>query len=141
MYAQFVIFLPSFNQSEYINHYVINCIIKFIMSHKHNITSKETQEYMEFDIYLLSLEDNNLLDYNQHQLMKREPNLVTVPNLVFLAPTMKGLRSPFLMCKNILARNHMALMHNQPLLCTSISAHYSAGQHYSSISGQSAHHC
>ena len=40
--------LPSFNQSEYIGHYVIIFIIKFIMSHKHSITSKETQGDMEF---------------------------------------------------------------------------------------------
>ena len=45
------------------------------------------------------MEDYNLLDYNQHQLMKREPTLVTRPILVLLAPTKKGLRSPILNCK------------------------------------------
>ena len=40
--------LPYFIQSEYINHYVINYVIKLIMIHKNNITSKETQKYMEF---------------------------------------------------------------------------------------------
>ena len=53
--------------------------------------------------------------------------------MVFLSPTKQGLRSPILKCKILLARNHMALLHNQPLLCTSISAHHFAGQ--------SAHHC
>ena len=48
---------------------------KSIMSHKQNITSKETQEYLEFDLYLLYMEDNNLLDYYQHQLIRREPTL------------------------------------------------------------------
>ena len=62
------------------------------------------------------MEDKNLLDYNKHQLMKRAPNLITGPNLVFLASTKKGLRSPVLKCKILLARNHMALLHNQPLL-------------------------
>ena len=38
------------------------------------------------------MEDNNILDYNKHQLMKRAPTLITGPNLVFLAPTKKGLR-------------------------------------------------
>ena len=33
----------------------------------------------------------------------------------------------------------MAMLHNQPLLCTSISAHHFASQHYSSISGQFVH--
>ena len=45
------------------------------------------------------MEDNNILNYNQHQLMKREPTLITGTNLVFLAPTKKGLRSPILKCK------------------------------------------
>ena len=50
------------------------------------------------------MEDYNLLDYNKHQLMKREPTLVTRPNLVFLSPTKKGLRSPVLKCKILVAR-------------------------------------
>ena len=73
--------------------------------------------------------------------MKRAPTLIIGPNLVFLAPTKKGLSSPIIKCKILLASNHMALLHNQPLLCTSISSHHFAGQHCSSISGQSAHHC
>ena len=49
------------------------------------------------------MEDYNLLDYNQHQLMKIAPTLVTEFDLVFLAPTKKGLRSPILKCKILLA--------------------------------------
>ena len=49
------------------------------------------------------MEDYNLLDYNQHQLMKRAPTLVRGPDLVFLAPTKKGLRSTILKCKTLLA--------------------------------------
>ena len=77
---QFINFLPSFNQSEYINHYVINCIIKFIMSHKHNITSKEIEEYMKFgslfivhgrqQYYLLELaptDENSTKSHNRTQ--------------------------------------------------------------------------
>ena len=73
------------------------------------------------------MEDNNLLDYNQHQLMKIAPTLIIGPSLVFLAPNNKGLRSPILKCKIILASNHNDLLHNQPMLCTSIFAHHSAG--------------
>ena len=40
------------------------------------------------------MEDFKLRDYNQHQLMKRAWTLITGPNLVFLAPTKKGLRNP-----------------------------------------------
>ena len=36
------------------------------------------------------MEYYSLLDYNQHQLMKRSPNLVTGPSLVFLDPNKKG---------------------------------------------------
>ena len=90
MSEKFINFLPYFNQSEHINNYVINCIIKFIMIHKHTITSKGTQEYMDFYLYLLYMEDKNILDYNHHQLMKRAPTLITEPSLVFLAPTKKG---------------------------------------------------
>ena len=93
-----------------------------------------------FDLYLLYMEENNLLDYNHLQQMKRAPTLITRPILVFLAPTKNGLRIPILKCNIRLARNHMAPLHNQPLLCTSISAHHSTGQHCSSISGQSTHH-
>ena len=64
------------------------------------------------------MEDNNLLDYNQHQLMKRSPTLITGPSMVFLAPAKKGFRIPILKCKILLASNHMALLHNQPLLIT-----------------------
>ena len=53
------------------------------------------------------MEDYNILDYNQHQLMKRAPNLITRPDLVFLAPTKKGLRNPILKCKILLASNHI----------------------------------
>ena len=49
------------------------------------------------------MEDYNLLDYNQHQLMKIAPTLVIEPNLVFLAPTKKGLRNPILKYKTQLA--------------------------------------
>ena len=79
------------------------------------------------------MEDNNLLNYNQRQLMKRAPTLITGPSLVFLAPTKKGLRSPILKCKILLASNHMALLHNQPLLCTSISTHQFALQYFANI--------
>ena len=54
------------------------------------------------------MEDNNLLDYNHHQLMKRAQTLITGPNVVFLAPTNKGLRSPILKCKILLAGNQIA---------------------------------
>ena len=76
-----------------------------------------------FDLYLLYMEDNNILDYNQHQLMKGAPSLIIGPNPVSLALTRKGLRNPILKCKIILARNHMDLLHNQPLICTSISSY------------------
>ena len=84
------------------------------------------------------MEDFNLRDYNQHQLMKRAPTLITGPNLVFLAPTRKGLRSLVPKWKILLASNNMALLHNQPLLFTSISSHHCcssqlliiASQHY-----------
>ena len=49
------------------------------------------------------MEDYNLLDYNQHQLIKRAPTLITRPGVVFLAPTKKGLRSPILKCQTQLA--------------------------------------
>ena len=49
------------------------------------------------------MEDYNLLDYNQHQTMKIAPTLRTESNLVFLAPTKKGLRSLILKCKILLA--------------------------------------
>ena len=49
------------------------------------------------------MEDYNVLDDNQRQLMKRAPTLVTGPNLVFLAPTKKGLRNPIIKCKIQLA--------------------------------------
>ena len=49
------------------------------------------------------MKDYNILNYNQHQLIERAATLVTGPNLVFLAPTKKGLRSPILKCKIILA--------------------------------------
>ena len=111
------------------------------MSHNHNITSKETQEYMEFWYLFIVHGKNNILDYNQHQLMKRAPTLITGPNLVFLAPIEKGLRIPILKCKIILVRNHMALLQNQPMICTSIYSHHSVDQHCSSMSGQSAHPC
>ena len=35
------------------------------------------------------MEYYNPLDYNQRQLMKRAPTIVTGPSLVFLAPTKK----------------------------------------------------
>ena len=83
--------------------------------------------------------------------MKRAPTLITRPNLVFLSPTKKVLRSPILKCKIILVSNHMALLQNQPLLCTSISAHHCcstlvliiAAQHYcsSQLLISAAHHC
>ena len=76
------------------------------------------------------MEDNNILDYNQHQLMKRAPTLIAGPSLVFLDPTKKDLMSPILKCKILLARNHMALLQNQPLLCTSISLLNTAAQNY-----------
>ena len=85
------------------------------------------------------MEYYNILDYNKHQLMKRAPNLIIGPNLVFLAPTKKVLRSPILKCKIILASNHNDLLHNQPMLCISISAHQSTGQHWSLIFGQYSH--
>ena len=94
---------------------------------------------MEFELYLLYMEDKNLLNYNQHQMMKRAPNLITGPSLVFLTPTKKGLRSPILKCKIILASNHNDLLHNQPMLCISISTHQSTGQHCSLIFGQYSH--
>ena len=62
------------------------------------------------------MEDYDLLNYNQHQLMKRAPTPITGPNLVFLAPTKKGLRSLILKFKTLLAMNHIALLLNQPLL-------------------------
>ena len=75
------------------------------------------------------MEDKNLLDYNQHQLMKRASTLITRPNLVFLALANNGLRSPILKCNIILTGNHMALLQKQSLLHTSISVHHSAGQY------------
>ena len=64
---------------------------------------KRQKNIWNFDLYLLYIEDNNLLDYNQHQLMKRAPTLITRPNLVFLAPTKKWLRNTILKCKILLA--------------------------------------
>ena len=58
------------------------------------------------------MEDNNLLDYNQYQLMKRAPTLITGPDLVFLVPTKKGLRSPILKFKILLAINHIFMLLN-----------------------------
>ena len=65
------------------------------------------------------MEDYNLLDYNQHQLVKRAPSLLTGPNMFFLAPTKKGLRSPILKCKILLASisSHVPLYFD---LCWSI---------------------
>ena len=71
---------------------------------------KRHKNIWNFDLYLLYMEDNNLLDYNQHQLMKIAPTLITGPNLVFLAPTKKGLSIPILKCKILLTSNHMALL-------------------------------
>ena len=44
------------------------------------------------------MEDYNLLDYNQHQFIKRAPTLV-----IFKSPTKKCLRIPILKFKIILA--------------------------------------
>ena len=80
------------------------------------------------------MEDYNLLYYNQHQLMKRAPTLVTGPSLVFLAPTKKGLRSPILKCKTLLAslmpisdcHQSAAIIY----LCCSINLYWSTSAHY-----------
>ena len=63
------------------------------------------------------MEDYNLLDYNQHQLMKRTQIPVIGSNLVFLTPTKKGLMSPILKCKTQLASisAHVPL-HNNTLV-------------------------
>ena len=68
------------------------------------------------------MEDYNLLDYNQHQPMKRAPTLVIGPSLVFLAPSKKGQRSPILKCKILLASlMPISDCHQSaaPLLCSS----------------------
>ena len=49
------------------------------------------------------MEDFNIRDFNQHQLIKREPTLIEIPGFVFLAPAKNGLRSPILKCKTQLA--------------------------------------
>ena len=49
------------------------------------------------------MEDLNLHNYNQHQMIRRAPTLMTRPSLVFLAPNKKGLRNPILKCKPQLA--------------------------------------
>ena len=70
------------------------------------------------------MEDFNLLNYNQQQFMKREPILVRGPNLVFLAPTKKGLTSPILKYKTQLAsRSSHVSLHIK--LCWSTSSHNS----------------
>ena len=75
------------------------------------------------------MEDYNLLDYNQHQLMKRGPTLVRGSILVLLAPTKKGLRrvqswsASFHLqawCQSLIVIN-LLLNH----LCSSTSAHRS----------------
>ena len=86
------------------------------------------------------MEDYNLLDYNRHQLMKRALTLLTRPILVFLAPTMKGLRSPILKCKIPLASLmpisdcHQSVAH-QPLFINT------AGQSLLNTIGQSLSAC
>ena len=70
------------------------------------------------------MEDFNLLDYNQHQLMKRAPTLITGPSMVFLAPTKKSLRSPIIKCKIPLASlmpifdRHQSVAHHS--ICSSM---------------------
>ena len=49
------------------------------------------------------MEDYNLIDYNQHQLIRRALTLMPGPSLVFLNPTKKELRNPILKCKTRLA--------------------------------------
>ena len=83
------------------------------------------------------MEDFNLLDYNQHQLMKREPSLVTRPKLVFLAPTNKGLRSLILKCKILLANLmpitdcHLSVV--QPSLLINLCSSTLLVNHWSSL--------
>ena len=79
------------------------------------------------------MEDFNILGYNQHQLVKRAPTLITGPSLVFLTPTKKGLRSPIIKCKIPLGSNLMALLHNQPLLCLSLLLNTSVHHRCSSL--------
>ena len=66
------------------------------------------------------MEDYNLLDYNQHQLMKRAPTLITEPSLVFLAPTKKGFRNPILKYKiplaSLMSICYSTIYAHQPLL-------------------------
>ena len=73
------------------------------MIHKHNYHIKRDIRMYVILIFIYGNGDYNILDYNQHQLMKREPTLVTGLGLVFLAPNKKGLRSPILKCKTYLA--------------------------------------
>ena len=68
------------------------------MIHNHIHHIKEIRIYVIL-IFIMVMEDYNLLDYNQHQIMKRAPTLVTGPSLVFLDPTKKGLTSPILKYK------------------------------------------
>ena len=90
------------------------------------------------------MEDNNLLDYNQHLLIKRAPTLITGPSLVFLAPTKKGLKSLILKCKQSygsVAQPTSALHIN---LCSSLcwsTLLINLWSICSSISSQSIHHC
>ena len=93
--------LPYFNQSEYINHYVINYVIKLIMIHKNNITSKETQKYMEFwSLFIV---------HGRQQY----PRLQSTPTDENRTNSHNRTHNCFL-----IASNHMALIHNQYLLIT-----------------------
>ena len=102
----------SFINHKHLNHGVIT----------RTIAQENTTSY-DFVIFLYLF----WTDYNRD--VKSAPTLHPGPCLVFLDPAKKDLRSPILKCKILLARNHMALLQNQPLLCTSISLLIIASQH------------
>ena len=77
--------------------------IKFIMIHKKNITSKGTQEYMEFWSLFIVHGRQQSSRLQSAPTDKKSTNSETGPSLVSLAPTKNGLRSPILKCKSILA--------------------------------------
>ena len=121
------------------------------LSHKHNHHIKRYTRIYAILIFMV-MRDYNIFDYNQHQLMKRAPTLVTGPSLVFLDPTKKSLRSPILKCKIPLA-SLMPIFYchqsaAQPslliILCLSTLSSLLVNLFYSSILlliTQSAHWC
>ena len=92
------------------------------------------------------MEDFRIRDYNQHQLMKREPTFITGPGLVFLSLTKKGLRSSILKCNILLerAKTNLCIAHQyifSSQLLISTTHHYFSSMFLITTAHQISHPC